>query len=190
MNFSFTKSLKMKTKRIVQLAASLSLAVLAQGAHAVDGTINFVGKVAPVPCTIPGTSQNMTVLLGTIKTSDLNGAVGKLSPPTPFTIQLICDPSVAATKGATATFQGPLDRDNKNALQVGAGQVTGSYAEGVAVVLADSAGTRINMEKESAVYRLNGGDNQLSFKASYISTLASVKPGPANATAQFTINYK
>jgi len=184
----------MQKKRFVQLAAALSLAAIAQGAHAQanasSGNIRFEGEVKAVPCTLPGTSQNMTVTMGTYKTSDLNGAKGKLTTPTPFKIKLHCDPSVVAGKGATATFKGHVDAIENTALQVGAGQVSGSFADGVAVVVADSGGTTIPMNTESALYRLNGGDNELMFQASYISTKDAVTTGPANASAQFTITYK
>jgi len=63
-------------------------------------------------------------------------------------------------------------------------------ASGVAIELGDSAATKIPLGSESAQYVLGQGDNALKFQAVYVSTKDTVTVGPANSTAQFTVNYK
>jgi len=167
--------------------AALAVAGLAsQGAFAFDGQVNFTGSIVETPCSIAPSSQNMTVPLGNVSNASMTG-IGKKSTPAKFTINLT---SCGATaKGATVTFSGPTD-GNGNLTLANAGTVGAvASAGGVAVEIDDSSGAKISVGQASSSYALGQGDNALQFQAAYIATAATVKSGPANAVAQFTVAY-
>jgi type 1 fimbria pilin len=169
----------------IALAGALSHAAFA----APDGTINFTGEITDAPCSVSPASQNMTVPLGNVSRTALDGAVGKKAPkPADFTIDLLaCGPSA---KGATVSFAGVPDADDSTALAISnAGMVGTQKATGVAVELADSLGTKIPLGSDSQQYILGAGDNSLKFQAIYVATQPTVTVGPANAVAQFTVAY-
>lgn len=64
-------------------------------------------------------------------------------------------------------------------------------ATGVGIQLSDDSNTVLPLFTASKAYSLQSGGatNNLDFVARYISTAADVTPGPANATANFSINY-
>lgn len=180
----------MQKTKFVQIAALAVAGVLSQGAFAADGTINFTGEIVDAPCSISPVSQNMTVPLGNVSRTALDGAVGKKAPqPAKFTIDLLA--CGATAKGATVSFEGVPDSDDNTALTiVNAGAVGAARATGVAVELGDSNGTKIALGSESLEYILGEGDNALKFQAVYVATRPVVTVGPADAVAQFTVNYK
>lgn len=186
----------MHKKRFIQIAALAAAGVLAQGAFAADGTINFTGDIVDAPCSISANSQNLSVPLGKVTRTVFDGAtagtatLGKHSlNPAKFTIDLLgCG---ATAKGATVTFSGTADADDATYLRItNAGQVGVTAASGVAIEIGDSAGTKIALGSASGQYTLGLGDNSLKFQASYVATKTAVTTGPANATAQFTVAYK
>lgn len=178
----------MKSLSLTKAAVLVALAASAQAALAADGNVNFVGKIVDTPCSISPNSTNLTVPLGTVSKSVLDGAVGKRSTPAKFTIDLLnCG---ATAKGATVSFAGPPDATNANKLRIGVGEVAGSFATGAAIEIADSAGTAINLGSASPNYPLGIGNNSLQFQASYISVLSAVTTGTGNAVAQFTVTYQ
>lgn len=184
-------------KNILAHLAVLAVAgVLAQGAFAADGTINFTGDIVDAPCAVSPNSQNLTVPLGKVSRTAFDGAtagtatVGKKAPtPARFSVDLLgCG---ATAKGATVTFSGTADADDATNLRLtNAGQVGVGAASGVAIELGDSAGTKIPLGSASGQYTLGTGDNSLKFQAVYVATRTAVTTGPANATAQFTVAYK
>jgi len=177
-------------KSFFKLAALAAVAgALSQGAMAADGTINFTGEIVDAPCSISPNSQNMTVPLGKVARTVLDGGKGKKATPAKFTIDLLgCG---ATAKGATVSFTGTPDLDDATTLRLAnAGQVGVTTASGVAIELGDSAATKIPLGSESAQYVLGQGDNALKFQAVYVSTKDTVTVGPANSVAQFTVNYK
>ena len=177
----------MKSLSLTKAAVLVALAASAQAALAADGNVNFVGKIIDTPCSVSPNSANLTVPLGSVSTTSMNGGVGKRSTPAKFTIDLLnCSPAAGAT--ATVSFTGTADASG-NKLRVGVGEVTGTFATGVSIEIADSAGTPINLGASSAAYPLVAGNNSLRFQASYISTAAAVTVGTGNAVAQFTVAY-
>lgn len=178
----------MKPISLTKAAVFVALAASAQAALAADGNVNFVGKIVDTPCSISPNSTNLTVPLGTVAKSVLDGGAGKRSAPSKFTIDLLnCG---ATAKGATVSFSGTPDPTLSTKLRIGVGEVTGSFATGAAIEIADSAGTPINLGSNSAIYPLVAGNNSLQFQASYISVLAAVTTGTGNAVAQFTVTYQ
>lgn len=177
-------------KHFFKLAALAAVAgALSQGAMAADGNISFTGDIVDAPCSISPNSQNLTVPLGKVARTVLDGGLGKKSTAAKFTIDLLgCG---ATAKGATVTFTGTPDLDDATVLRLAnAGQVGVTAATGVGVQIADSTSTKVPLGSESAQYILGLGDNALKFEAAYVSTKAAVTVGPANSTAQFTVNYK
>ncbi|AZC22616.1 fimbrial protein [Pseudomonas sessilinigenes] len=178
----------MKKLLITKLSATAVIALLSQTAFAADGTINFFGEIVDAPCSISPNSQVMTVPLGKVSRTTLDGGAGKKATPARFNIELLnCG---ASAKGATLTFNGTTDTTVTDNLRVGVGETAGGAATGVAIELGDSAGTKIPVGSESTQYTLVQGDNPLKFQAVYVSTAEKVTVGTGNATAQFTVNYK
>ncbi|AIY42323.1 Type-1 fimbrial protein [Collimonas arenae] len=174
---------------IAKLVAVAAAGLLSQAAFADGGTVNFNGQITASPCSIAPSSQNITVPMGTVAQSALNGAAGKKSPiPSKFQILLQC---VSLPKtGAAVTFTGTADANVTDDLALAnAGAVGVTTAQGVAIELGDSAGTKIPLGSASGTYVLGTGDNPLNFQAVYVSTGPTVTTGPANATAQFVVTY-
>lgn len=178
-----------KKAAFIRAAALAAIGVASQGAFAADGTINFTGQIVDAPCSVSPNSQNMTVPLGNVSRTSLDGAAGKKSTPAKFTINLMgCG---ATAKGATITFSGTADAVVTDSLKLNnAGTVGTGSATGVAVEIGDSSGAKIPLGSASSTYALGAGDNALQFQAAYVSTGSAVTTGPANATAQFTVAYK
>ena len=71
------------------------------GCSAADGTVNFCWQAL-------STRRALTVPLGSVSTTSMNGGVGKRSTPAKFTIDLLnCSPAAGAT--ATVSFTGTAD---------------------------------------------------------------------------------
>ncbi|MET3497240.1 fimbrial protein [Variovorax boronicumulans] len=185
----------MKKSVLVKFAALAVAGAVSQGAFAADGTINFNGEITADACSVSPNSQNLIVPLGKVASKWFEGTVGgkaqvgKKSTPAKFSIDLLgCD--TTTIKNAKVKFDGAADADVKTALRVGAGEVSGGFATGVAIELGDSSGTKIDLGSPSKDYALSEGDNSLKFQAAYVATKDKVTVGPANAIAQFTIAYK
>jgi len=176
----------MKKSVLVKFTALAVAGVLSQGAFAADGTINFTGEIVDAPCSVSPNSQNLTVPLGKVSRTVLDGAAGKKATPAKFNIELLNCP--AASKGASVTFTGPANAAGQ--LRIDAGMAAGSFAEGVAIELRDSASKVFAANAESPVYVLAEGANALKFEAVYISTAPKVTVGRGDSTALFTVNYK
>ena len=71
----------MKPISLTKAAVFVALAASAQAALAADGNVNFVGKIVDTPCSISPNSTNLTVPLGTVSKSVLDGGAGKRSAP-------------------------------------------------------------------------------------------------------------
>lgn len=184
----------MQKTSFTKLAALAIAGVMSQGAFAADGTINFTGEITTQACSVSPNSQNLIVPLGKVSTNAFGGTpatIGAKSTPANFTIDLLgCD--TTTIKNASVSFSGPGDFDNTTKLRLAnAGQAGVGSASGVAVEIANSAGTKIDLNTgNSGDYILGRGDNSLKFQAAYIATKTAVTAGPANAVAQFTIAYK
>lgn len=178
----------MNKKTLAKFALLATAAAVSQAALAADGNIQFNGEIVDSPCSISPGATNLVVPLGKVSRASLEGAAGKLSTPAQFQIQLTdCS---AAAKGASITFSGVPDTVQKDALALANSGGLEPNATGVAVQVRDANRAKIALGSESANYVLGQGSNNLRFEASYVSTGNTVTPGPANATAQFTVNYK
>ncbi|MBD9383494.1 fimbrial protein [Achromobacter sp. ACM02] len=176
----------MNKNTITKFALLATAAAISQTAWAEDGRINFIGEIVDAPCDVSPQATNLVVPLGKVSRTTLDGAVGKYSTPAQFELQLAnCS---ATAKGASVTFTGTADTINTDTLAIGIGEL--GSATGVAVELRDSTQKKIKLGAESPEYTLRAGTNNLKFGAVYVSTANTVTVGPANATAQFTVNYK
>lgn len=168
----------------LKAALALALGVAAQGVLAKDGTVNFKGSIIDAPCSIMGGDANQTVDLGQISNAVLAaGGVGTRSPLVDFTIKLTgCG---TAAKTARVTFAATADTANANLLAVTGG------ATGVGIQVSTGEGLQVvKPGTASQSFQLHQGDNELKFQAAYVSTSPLVRPGAANATAQFTVSYQ
>ncbi len=175
----------MKKTLITSLVAA-SFALLAGGASADTGKINFQGVITESACSIGGgqLGTDMVVSMGSISTNQFT-AVGDRSTMTDFTIALLgCDTTVAQT--ASISFRpgaGSVVGNRLLSLENGGG------AQNVAVGLVDSQGADVIVGGPAVQYGLVNGDNNFYFKAFYEATGANVVAGSANARAIFEVTY-
>ncbi|CAA0241815.1 type 1 fimbrial protein [Acinetobacter baumannii] len=175
----------MKTKVLLSILA-LSTAVSAQQAMANTGTIAFKGKIVTSTCQATTDTANQTVQLGTWPTSALSTA-GQTTSPQTFQIDLEqCDAGNYTVRldGTTVSATG----DNANLLAVTGGatnvgiQVTGLDNKIVPINTALANGYEFAIPSGSTTATLD-------LKAFYKATGAATA-GDANATANFSIEYK
>lgn len=179
----------MSRKTTVASILAVSLISLFSVAQAADGTVNFVGEIIADACQVDAGSQNLTVNLGKVAATSF-GAAGAKSSPTAYQIKLSQCP--ASATGVTIKYDGLSDTGNTDLLKLDPVAAPGTAASGVGIEIADSAGNTIPLHSNSSVFTINSADNTavLDFVARYVSTAATVTPGVANGTSQFTINYQ
>ncbi|MFU0922363.1 fimbrial protein [Kluyvera sichuanensis] len=166
--------------------AGIMLLVFSGRASADSVVLNFTGTILAGVCSVDLGSQNQSVPMGTISSQNFVNP-GDRSSVAPFSITLNC-PDGSVT-GATVTFSGTPDTTDQTLLALD--NETG-MASGVAILLADQNGNKINLGTASSVYSLTqGASNALQFTAQYTALVGgdSITVGTANATAQFVINY-
>jgi major type 1 subunit fimbrin (pilin) len=166
------------------LSVSLLACLIQSGANAADGTITFNGEIITAACTVDTADANQTVDLGTVSSTAF-GSAGTTASSAPINIKLTaCDPAITKVG---VRFDGLTDSDNPNLLRVNGG------ASGVGIALYETDNTLIPINTSSASKALIGGATatELNFIAKYMATVpaASITAGPANGTAQFTIDY-
>lgn len=170
------------------MAATLAAAAVMTSASvfADDGQINFTGEITDQGCKVSNTpTAPLNVAMGKISTGSFHGA-GSTASATKFTLKLTECPSTVST--ATIAFDGTSLNGNNTILALTGG--TGA-ATGVGIQLSDDSNTVVPLFMKSKAYTLKSGSesNNLEFVARYIATADEVKPGAANATANFTIHY-
>lgn len=181
----------MKTS-LFALPLGLALGLAATSAFALDGTINFSGKITSATCPIEIVNPDSNavgnlVTLGAVDAGDFRG-VGTEGGGRGFQMRLTPDSTCVMddTKlNATVTF---------TSVQGGGGDHYGikpvaGAARGVAVAIKDNTNTLVKNGTASAVYRLSEDDPTLMyFTALYIATAATVAPGPADADVNFRVD--
>jgi major type 1 subunit fimbrin (pilin) len=174
-------------KKNLIAVAVLASSAFGVSAFAADGQVNFTGEIIDAACTVVNTPANpLEVNLGKVAKSSFTQA-GDRSSATKFTLQLKDCP--ATVSSAQVKFDGTSADGDNTALKLT--QESG-VATGVAIQLADDTGAVLPLYTASKTYALQAGTgvtNNLDFVARYISTAASVTPGPANSVASFTVNY-
>ncbi|WP_312074088.1 fimbrial protein [Atlantibacter sp.] len=174
-------------KRNVFTAVITAAALLSSTAYAADGAVKFTGEVIDEQCTVDiGGASPMEVPLGRVSKAVFKATAGTDASTTKFTIILKDCP--ATLTNAKVKFEGAPDPTDTALLAIDA--VTGA-ATGVAIKLmtADKAQLGLHQTNSYSYALESGKDNKLDFYAAYRSTSATVGVGPANAVANFTINY-
>lgn len=166
---------------IISLSATNAMA--ANG----DGQINFIGTITDTACKVVNTPANpLTVTLGTVSRTALDGGAGKTAAPTAFTINLTDCPASLNGHTANVKFDGVSANSDNTALKLT--QDTG-VATGVGIQIRDNTDKVVPLYTPSSAYNLVTGDNSLNFVARYLSVASTVTTGPANSTSNFTIVY-
>ncbi|MBS3046387.1 fimbrial protein [Enterobacter mori] len=154
-------------------------------AHAADGTINFTGTILDAACTVDAATQ--TITMGSVNKSAFTGA-GTVSAPTKFSIVLKDCPSTVTS--AQVTFDGASDATNSNLLALTSGT---DAASGLGLALYESDGSTVipvSVASKSITLDTTASNvNTLSYIAKYMATAATVMPGKADATTDFTVSY-
>lgn len=177
--------MKSKKYQLKRLIACMLLVAGTASAEEKGGDISFHGVISDVACTVDDFSQNMTVDMGNISPSALNGGTGKKASPTRFSIFLHnCPESI---NSAGVMFTGQVNPQNPDLLALDNTAVT---ADGVGIRFSDIDNNDIKLNSPGAAFAVEEGDNRLDFIARYESTKNIIVAGKADATAQFLLQYK
>ncbi|MBS3045957.1 fimbrial protein [Enterobacter mori] len=172
-------------KKVLALATlSIACAISTTSVFASDGTVNFTGEIIDSACTIDiGANNTMTVDMGKVAKKAFTGKDSTASA-TKFVLKMTDCPTTVTSASVKFDGTGYAGDDSVLALTADTGVATG-----VAVELTDSAQKVLPLFTASTSVTLAEGDNEMPFYARYKQMAADVTPGPANATAQFTVNY-
>ncbi|WPO48181.1 fimbrial protein [Pseudomonas sp. S1Bt23] len=182
----FLKTLAVSGLAIAAVTPSLSFAT--------DGVINFSGSITDVTCDIngkaPGEGNITNVDLGRIPPSKFV-SVGAASAFVPFKLQLSGAQCTNKAKVAIAFEQiGNIDPVTGNLQLIGT-----APAQGVQIQIYNDMkdGKKIPLgQAESApqVAEVVGNTATLSYKASYVSTAATVTAGSGISYVRYTLSYQ
>lgn len=150
------------------------------------GQVRFEGEVVSAACAVDNESRDKLVQMGQVRVLDFANTIGAEAGGNDFTLKLVdCDTSVSTT--AAINFQGNVDKDDAEALAINS--LSGA-AKGVGIYLYSEDGEKVEFNAPSQYTKtLIDGTNVFNYRATYVSTNTDVKPGVANAVAQFTVTY-
>ncbi|AXH63189.1 fimbrial protein [Providencia huaxiensis] len=173
----------MKKNLLASLIAATSI-VAVNNALAADGTIDFTGEIIDQACELAAGSDALKVNLGQVSKKALPNA-GSTAAATKFTIKLINCPATVTTASVKFDADSYIGDDEVIKLKEETGVATG-----VGIQITDDTNKIVPLFTASKAYPLQQNvENNLDFRARYIAKSDTVTPGPANATATFTINY-
>jgi type 1 fimbria pilin len=165
-------------------AASYNTGVLNSGLTLNAGanviSVSDATQFRTVTCSVLSGTENQTVFLPTVNVSSLTTA-GQTAGQTPFQIKMSCAPgikvnislqSVAGDSGVSTVLAS-----------------TGS-SSGVGVQVLDANRTAIAMSEIHNVINSTTGDTTIYFYAQYYRLASTLKPGPVNAAAVYTMSYQ
>lgn len=170
----------------IKLAIAASTLLLASGAYAVDGKINFTGEIVDSACSAQvNGSSNGSVALGRVSASALNGDTNKVAGATPFTIAITGCPN---STNIAVKFDATPDQTNSKLIAISS---ESNVATGVALGIFNTgeADPIPLFSASKTVATSDTGAANLSFSAKYVSTAKKVEAGGANASATFSIVY-
>ncbi|GAB1845668.1 fimbrial protein [Achromobacter xylosoxidans] len=182
-------------KKTIFAIAGISAAVLGQGAHAADGTINFVGKLEAQTCTIDVngtvTPAVATVTLPTVSTGRLANA-GETTGQTGFIIGLKNCTGPATSAAAFFESGATVDLPSGN-LRTTTG--TGA-ATNVQLQLVDASNGSViragNVSQNTGTTKIAldaTGNANLPYAVQYYATGATTA-GTVNSSVTYSINYQ
>lgn len=169
------------------IAAAIPAFFMSSSAFAAEGetsTVQFNGNIVEDTCTLTDASKDQVVQLGDVSVSAFSGT-GTTTQGTPFTIGLEgCNPTTATT--AAISFAGETVGSGATALSTSNVSTTNV---GIQIL---QAGTPLVLDGSatSVPQSLDAGTNSLDFTARYVAISDDVAAGPANGTANFTVNYE
>ncbi|WP_341317163.1 fimbrial protein [Paraburkholderia sp. IMGN_8] len=146
-------------------------------------------------CSVVG-DTNPVVNLGTFAAngkSGLGSGIGSTSPSRDFTLELDCKQGSTGAFSVALTLDGQTVSGYESAGVLALSSQTGA-ATGVGVqVLKGDSGSQTSVQFGSAwdvtSRWQSDGHIELPFSARYYQTTGTITPGPANATATYTISY-
>ena len=157
-------------------------------AYASDGNINFTGEIKDNTCTVGDANGNkdINIYLGKPSAASFQNQVGVTSSAARFNIALTNCPQGVQT--VSVAFSGIADANENSILKINEGN---EAAEGVGIRIEEADGTHVILNSTDSLkeHTVSNGSVTMDYVAKYQSTLASVKPGKANAAAQFAIMY-
>lgn len=175
-----------RVKVILTLAHALTIfSVNAATCPSNSCNLTVTGTVTATSCDVETTSQNITVPLGDVGIGTFQ-SVGDASQAKSFSIRLKdCSDTVT---GAKIIFQGTADSNNSSLLELTqkAGVATGVGVE----ILQGDTGSSIALNTQVSTETISPGENVLTYKLRYKSTLPTVTAGYANAIMFFDLEYQ
>lgn len=177
----------MKKSLLVLASIAAAVSMNASAATVNGGTVRFQGEVVDAACSVVSDSVDQTVILDQVKSSIFTQAAQEAGQRKPFQITL-ADCEVGTTPGdVTLTFNGTTEADPTIMTNTaGAGS-----AVGVGLRMFDHVGQMVELNTgiSTTGMPLVDGTMVLPFSVDYVSTLASVTPGPVAAVATFQVTY-
>ena len=186
--------MKIMSLKKCMAAGSLLVLMAPSLSYAVDGVVNFSGSITDVTCDIngkgPGEGNITNVDLGRMSPSTFT-SIGTASSFVPFKLQLSGASCTNDSKVSIAFDQvGNVDSVTGNLKLTGTSSATGVQIQ----VFNDTpGGSKIPLGEAEAVPQVATiADNKatLSYKASYVSTAASVTPGSGISHVRYTLSYQ
>lgn len=177
----------MKKNKFIPKALSTALLLLT--AHSVMAAdtpnLEITGTIVSRTCSVSAESQNMTVAMGNVSNKQFF-QTGEGGSYVPLTLHL--ENCGKEANQVSVTFNGTPDSVNPNLLSIG---TDAEAAAGVAIALYDSekAPIPINTTTKPTTLTASAANVSLPFYARYLANGAQLKPGIANATSTFSLNY-
>lgn len=140
--------------------------------------VYFDGSITNVPCSMPDTSRDQKVHLGSIASHVLEN--GGTSDEMPFSFDLKDCP---AGNTVTVTFTGTSDEGQDNLITLGSGTATGAGLQ----ILAD--GIPVKLGTATAPKTLAEGDNVLTYDVQLKGYGNDVTTGDFNAVSNVMFTY-
>lgn len=170
--------------KLIKLAPIAALIIM-NGAHAIDGNINFTGEITANTCTVDGGNTDKIVTLGSVPASAL-ATKGQIAGNQKFTLSLsACTGSATAV---AARFESLASGSPEGRLKLD----SASSAKNVEIALFDANGVMqpVNgvVPTESYV-NLDANKAELNYMAAYYAT-GQAETGSANATVSYTLSYQ
>ncbi|WLI37162.1 fimbrial protein [Pseudomonas sp. FP818] len=150
------------------------------------GRVAVFGAVTTGACSVSISNSDKIVLMGTVRSNQFTG-VGSDSQAVPFSIQLDdCNSNVSESVGIS--FSGIANEEDLQVLAINGGT---DAAQGIGLALFDADNQLLAVNADPVEYApLSKGMNTLSFFAKYRLVEKFLRPGIANATADFTLVYQ
>lgn len=184
------KSFVLKAMAGLALTTAMSSAALAASTTVTGGQINFIGQVVDAPCTLSTASQNQTINLGQVKTTDLatDGAQQSNVKSVSFVLE---NCTKTAQTNAQFAFTGSTTGSTKTLANVDA---SGGAATNVGVFMKDQTGVDVTFDGTPTTARAlqtsaTGTNNTITMTAGMQAVGGAATAGAVAAMTNFNIIY-